>query len=234
MVVFLGKWQNLDIFIARRSKIIILLSLHWRHNELDSVSNNRLIGCLLSRFRRGSKTYALTWAQHIVCRDLFLPEACFGLRELSLPACIHICVCVSVYLSVRLSVRPSVRLSVCLSVCLSDCLSVSPCVRQSRACPRDNLWPVQASITKFWPEVRNNLVKIPIVLRGRSTLTSSVKFDFKIRFYPILSLKFVCMITHHLVKLESPNLEQRCETPCLRYFLFLEVIIKRVNIPLLG
>ena len=119
MVVFLGKWQNLDIFIARRSKIIILLSLHWRHNELDSVSNNRLIGCLLSRFRRGSKTYALTWAQHIVCRDLFLPEACFGLRELSLPACIHICVCLSVYLSVRLSVRPSVLPSVCLSDCLS-------------------------------------------------------------------------------------------------------------------
>ena len=188
-------------------QIWILLSLQWRHNELDSVSNNRLIGCLLSRFRRASNTYALTWAQHIVCRDPFLPEACFGLRELSLPACIHICVCV--------------------------CLSVCPCMRQSRACPRDK-WPVKASITKFWPEVRNNLVKIPIVLRGWSTLTSSVKFNFKIRFYPILSLKFVCMITHHLIKLDSPNLEQRCETPCLRSLLFLEVIIKRVNIPLLG
>ena len=46
--------------------------------------------------------------------------------------------------------------SVCLSVCL--------CVRQSLACPRDNLSPVQARITKFGPEEQNTLVKIPIVL----------------------------------------------------------------------
>ena len=44
--------------------------------------------------------------------------------------------------------------SVCLSVCL--------CVRQSLACPRDNLSPVQARITKFGPEEQNTLVKIPI------------------------------------------------------------------------
>ena len=59
--------------------------------------------------------------------------------------------------------------SVCLSVCL--------CVRQSLACPRDNLSPVQARITKFGPEEQNTLVKIPIVLgvnwpwTSRSNLT---------------------------------------------------------------
>ena len=59
--------------------------------------------------------------------------------------------------------------SVCLSVCL--------CVRQSLACPRDNLSPVQARIIKFGPEEQNTLVKIPIVLgvnwpwTSRSNLT---------------------------------------------------------------
>ena len=59
--------------------------------------------------------------------------------------------------------------SVCLSVCL--------CVRQWLACPRDNLSPVQATITKFGPEEQKTLVKIPIVLgvnwpwTSRSNLT---------------------------------------------------------------
>ena len=226
MVVFLGKWQNLDIFIARRSKIIPQCwQLCWPHTIPTPVKfgyffhySDVIMSSIASQITDSSVVYLAVSGAHqirtrwlepnILCAGtLFLPEACFGLRELSLPACIHICVCV--------------------------CLSVCPCIRQSRACPRDK-WPVKASITKFWPEVRNNLVKIPIVLRGWSTLTSSVKFNFKIRFYPILSLKFVCMITHHLIKLDSPNLEQRCETPCLRSLLFLEVIIKRVNIPLLG
>ena len=40
------------------------------------------------------------------------------------------------------------------------------CVRLSLACPRDNLSPVQARITKFGPEEQNTLVKIPIVFLG--------------------------------------------------------------------
>ena len=48
--------------------------------------------------------------------------------------------------------------SVCLSVCL--------CVRQSLACPHNNLSTVQARITKFRPEEQNTLVKIPIVFGG--------------------------------------------------------------------
>ena len=43
------------------------------------------------------------------------------------------------------------------------CLRLSVCVRQPSACPRDNLSPIQSRITKFGPEVQNNLVKIPIV-----------------------------------------------------------------------
>ena len=81
----------------------------------------------------------------------FLPEASFGLRVLSLPACV--CVCVF--------------------VCL--------CVRQSWACPSDNSSTVQARITTFGPEKQNTLVKIPMFFGGnwqwpsRSNLTSNSK-----------------------------------------------------------
>ena len=64
----------------------------------------------------------------------FLPEANFGLRELSLP----------------------VSMCVCLFVCL--------CVCQSQVFPHDNSSPIQAGITNFGPEVQNTLVRIPIFL----------------------------------------------------------------------
>ena len=64
---------------------------------------------------------------------------------------------------------------------LSLPVSVCVCVYQSLACPHDNSSPVQARITKFGPEKKNTLVKIPIVLEGnwpwpsRSNLTSNSK-----------------------------------------------------------
>ena len=48
----------------------------------------------------------------------------------------------------------------CLCLCLSVCPYVTVC--QPWTCPCDNLWPVQARITKYGSEVQNNLVKIPI------------------------------------------------------------------------
>ena len=60
--------------------------------------------------------------KNVIYGEQLLPEASFGLRVLSLPAC------------------------VCLSVCA-----------------RNNSWPVQVSITKFWPDEQNNLVKNRIV-----------------------------------------------------------------------
>ena len=45
------------------------------------------------------------------------------------------------------------------------CVRVCVCVpRHSRACPRNNLCPVQSKLTKFGPEEQNTLVKIAIVL----------------------------------------------------------------------
>ena len=50
------------------------------------------------------------------------------------------------------------------------CVSVSPCicvsVLQPWFCLCYNLWPIQARITKFGPEMQNTLVKITIVFRG--------------------------------------------------------------------
>ena len=82
-------------------------------------------------------------------------------------------------------------------VCVCVCLGVCPSVCQSRACLRDNSWPVLARVTKFGPNVQNILVK------GQLTLIFNVKFHFKIKFYAILSLKFVRAITHHPFKIFS-------------------------------
>ena len=50
----------------------------------------------------------------------------------------------------------------CLHLSVHVC--VCPRVRQPWACLRDNLWLIQARITKFGPEVQKTLVKISIVL----------------------------------------------------------------------
>ena len=49
-------------------------------------------------------------------------------------------------------------------------------------------------------------------------MTFKVKFNFKVKIYPILEL--VRAITHHLFKLESPNLGKRCKIPWIRSLLF--------------
>ena len=112
-------------------------------------------------------TLDLGFSRSIFTRGQFWPSGI-------VVACV--CVCLSVCLSVRLSVCLSVRLSVRLS--LSVCLSVC----QSLACPRDNLGPIQARITKFGPKMQKTLVKVPFVLwtvrpwPSRSNLTWKSKF----------------------------------------------------------
>ena len=100
--------------------------------------------------------------------------------------------------------------------CLRLCVSVSVPAWQSLACPCDNLGP-----DKFGLKVQNTLAKVPIVFGGQSTVIFKVKFDFKIKFDPILSFKFFNAIIHYPFKLRSPNLDQRCKTTWLRSLLFL-------------
>ena len=101
--------------------------------------------------------------------------------------------------------------------CVCVCVRLFVC--QSWACPLDNSWPVQTRITKFGPKVHNTLVKVPMVL-WQMTLTFKVNFHLKVKFYPILSFKFVHVITHHLFKQGSPNLDQKCKTHWLRFLWF--------------
>ena len=63
---------------------------------------------------------------------------------------------------------------VCVCVCLSVC--------QSRVCPRDNSSPVQARITKFWAQMQNTSVKVPIVLWGDRPWTSRPNLTWKSNF----------------------------------------------------
>ena len=65
---------------------------------------------------------------------------------------------------------------VCVCVCQSVC--------QLLACPCDNSGPVQARISKFGLKMQKTLVKAPIVL-GQLTLTFKVKYNLKVRIYPI-------------------------------------------------
>ena len=101
--------------------------------------------------------------------------------------------------------------SVCMCVCLSVC--------QSRACPLDNSWPIQARITTFGPNVQNTLVKV-IVLRGNGPWHSRSNITLKIKIYQILIFKFFCAITRHPFKLGSPNLDQSCKPTWLWSLLF--------------
>ena len=94
----------------------------------------------------------------------------------------------------------------CPSVCAVD---VHPSVCQSQVCLHDNLWTIQARITKFGP-------------KEQLTLTFKVKFILKIQIYSHFG--FVWTITHHPFKLGSPNLDQRCILAVLRSLSILGLI----------
>ena len=176
----------------------------------------------------GSYQRLLSWDQHPPCIYIYVffrwvssyilwfyvsaitypcPELSYGIGKLLLKSWVSMWIHFFHLRPVLASMYCCLHLSACV------CLSVSPSVHH-KVCLCNNAWRVKARITKFGPEVQNNLVKISVVLRGgqpspsRSNLTSNL--------YPILSLKLVCMITHHPFKLETPNLDQRCKTACQR------------------
>ena len=118
----------------------------------------------------------------------FSPEASFGLRVLSLPASVCVCVCLSVCQSLacpRDNSGPVQGRTTKVGQKMQKTLFKVPTVLWTDrhwpsssnltcnskftpfwACPHHNSPPIHARITKFGPEVRNTLVKIPIVLGG--------------------------------------------------------------------
>ena len=120
-----------------------------------------------------------------------LPEASFGLRLLSLPACVW--------------------LSVCVSVCV--------CFRQPRTFPRHNSSPVQARNTKNWTKDVKQLGWGPYCFVGAIDIDLQCQIQLRSPNWPLLEL--VRTITHQPFKLGSPNLNQRCKAPWLRSLLFM-------------
>ena len=100
-----------------------------------------------------------------------------------------------------------------LSSPVSVCPSVPRFVCQSRACPRDKFLSIQATITKFGPEVPNNL-RVDRPWPSRSNLTQKSKFIY---------FDLVCTITCHPFKLETSNFDQKCILVWLRSKLFGEL-----------
>ena len=81
------------------------------------------------------------------CQKITIPIFRLVLQNFAIPGCLP-------YIFTRGQFWPSGIVVAC----------VCPCGRQSRACPRDNLSLIPARITKFEPDMQNNLVNIPIVL----------------------------------------------------------------------
>ena len=80
-----------------------------------------------------------------------------------------------------------------------------PCVYQSLACLCDKLWPFPARITKFGPEVQNNLVKIHIFC-GAIDLGLGGQIELHSQNLPHFEL--VHAITDHQLKQGPPYLEK--------------------------
>ena len=88
--------------------------------------------------------------------------------------------------------RPVLAFGYCRCLCLPVCASVCAVITSFSA---RQLINVQVRITKFGPCVLKTLVKVPIVSWRKSTLTFKVKFNLKLKIYPILSLSTPQLIT---------------------------------------
>ena len=149
-------------------------------------------------------THWLLVDRAVILNLSFLPEASFGLWVLSSPAsvCVSVCVCVNHLLVHAISWDPlklgSPNLDQrCKRPWLRSLLggnwpwpSRSNLTSKSEftpfwACPDHNSSPIQVRITKFWLEVENSLVKVPIILGGnwpwpsRSNLIKTAEFFYQ-------------------------------------------------------
>ena len=98
--------------------------------------------------------------------------------------------------------------------CRCLCLCVCPCVNHEIVCT------ITLDPFKLGSPNLDLRCKTPYLRSLLSTLTFKVKFNFKFKFDPILSLKFVFEITHHPFKLGSSNIGQRCKTIWWRSLFF--------------
>ena len=102
-----------------------------------------------------------------------------------------------------------------LSLPASVWVCVSMCVRicQPQACPHHNSSPLQARITKLGSEMQNTLIKLPVVLWANDL---DLQDEILLKTPNLSHFELVRTITHYLLKLGSPNLDQRYKTPWLK------------------
>ena len=98
----------------------------------------------------------------------------------------------------------------------SVCVCVSLCVNHLlvRAITRD---PFKLELPNLDQRCKRPWLR-SLLFWGWLTLTFKVKFNLKVKIYPIFEL--VRAITLHPFGLGPPNLDQRCKIPWLRYLLF--------------
>ena len=106
--------------------------------------------------------------------------------------------------------RPDLGFGYCRCLRLCVCVSVCPCVCINHLLVR----AITPNPFKLGSPNVDHRCKTPwkrslLFLGGASTLTFKVKFNLKVKIYPILSLS--ATITHHPFKLGPPNLAQRCK-----------------------
>ena len=86
--------------------------------------------------------------------------------------------------------------------------------------------PVQARITKFGPKIqkkpclRSLLLCMCVCVGGGGGVDHGLQGQIKLEIQNFPYFELVRTITHHLFKLGSPNLYQRCKTPWMRSLVF--------------
>ena len=131
---------------------------------------------------------------------------------------------------------PVLAFGYCLRLCVCPCVCVNPQLVHAIT-----HHPSKLGSPNFDHRCKKTLVKIPIVFffffffffwgGGDWPWPSRSNFNFKAKIYPHFEL--VRVITHHLFKLESPNVGQRCKIPWLRSLWFLRLIgLDRSNLTL--
>ena len=111
----------------------------------------------------------------------------------SVPPLCHLCASVHYVGGLELTIFtwdqfwPSGIVVACIDL---SAVCVCSSVRQPFGCSCDELWPIQAMITKFGPEVQNTLVKVPVVFGDDWPWPSRLNLPvtLKVKIYPILSL----------------------------------------------
>ena len=108
-----------------------------------------------------------------------------------------------------------------MSLPACGCVSVCLCVRQSRACPRDNSSTVQARLTKVGLEMKNTLIRALLFSRA---IDLDIQRQIELKIHKLPHFELVRATSHLQLKSVFPNLDQNCILALLMPILILGLI----------